>query len=104
MFLCTTIASIFAYFKCIDSYYCSRENETLEPIPLNNEGLSLVKTKFPMKNYQIVAPNFTALQYINPQCNGLLKRRLIFGISFFLKIYGAVELFRSSRPICLQSR
>ena len=34
---------------------------------LNNEGLSLVKIKFPMKNYRIVALNFTALQYINPQ-------------------------------------
>ena len=67
MFLCTTIASIFAYFKCIDSYSCSRENETLETIPFNNEGLSLVKTKFPMKNYRIVALNFTALQYISPQ-------------------------------------
>ena len=67
MFLCTTIASIFAYFRCNYSYSCSRENETLETIPLNNEGLSLVKIKFPMKNYRIVALNFTALQYINPQ-------------------------------------
>ena len=62
MFLCTTIARIFAYFKCIDSYSCSRENETLETISLNNERLSLVKTKFPIKNYRIVALNFTALQ------------------------------------------
>ena len=67
MFLCTTIASIFAYFRCNYSYSCSRENETLETIPLNNEGLSLVKIKFPMKNYRIVALNFTALQYISPQ-------------------------------------
>ena len=28
IFSCTTIASIFAYFKCIVSYCCSRENET----------------------------------------------------------------------------
>ena len=84
MFLCTTIASIFAYFKCIDSYSCSRENETLETIPLNNEELSLVKTKFPMKNYQIVALNFTALQYINPQ-RSPKKTFNLWNLNFFKK-------------------
>ena len=84
MFLCTTIASIFAYFKCIDSYSCSRENETLETIPLNNEGLSLVKTKFPMKNYQIVALNFTALQYINPP-RSPKKTFNLWNLNFFKK-------------------
>ena len=28
IFSCTTMVSIFAYFKCIVSYCCSRENET----------------------------------------------------------------------------
>ena len=84
MFLCTTIASIFAYFKCIDSYSCSRENETLETIPLNNEGLSLVKTKFPMKNYRTVALNFTTLQYINPQ-RSPKKTFNLWNLNFFKK-------------------
>ena len=33
IFSCTTIASIFTYVKCIVSYYCSRENETLRQYP-----------------------------------------------------------------------
>ena len=86
MFLCTTIASIFEYFKCIDSYSCSRENETLETIPLNNEGLSLVKTKFPMKNYQIVALNFTALQYINPQRSPKKTFNLWNQLNYFVQV------------------
>ena len=41
IFSYTTIASIFAYVKCIVSYYCSRENETLRQYPWIMRGFHL---------------------------------------------------------------
>ena len=41
IFSYTTIASIFAYVKCIVSYYCSRENETLREYPWIMRGFHL---------------------------------------------------------------
>ena len=54
IFSCTTIPSIFAYVKCIVSYCCSRENETLRQyrwiIRIHTDTLSagcrLLKIKF----------------------------------------------------------
>ena len=68
------------------SYYCSRENKTWETIPLNNERLSLVKTKLQIKNWQIVALNLLPynISIILPP-KGLLKRRLISRIEFLKK-------------------
>ena len=70
------------------SYCCSRENKTWETIPLNNERLSLVKTKLQIKNRRIVVLNL--LRYnisIILRPKGLLKRRLISRIEFFKKMY-----------------
>ena len=39
IFSCITIATIFAYLKCIVSYCCSRENETLESCLLRESWL-----------------------------------------------------------------
>ena len=64
-------------------------------VPLNNERLSLVKTKLPIKNLANCNPYFTALQYINnletqrspkTTVNPLNLENLI----FFKKIYQAV--------------
>ena len=51
IFSCTTIASSFAHLYCIVIYCCWRENDNT----LNNERLSLVMTKLPIKNYGIEA-------------------------------------------------
>ena len=70
------------------SYCCSRENKTWETIPLNNERLSLVKTKLQIKNWRIVVLNL--LRYnisIILRPKGLLKRRLISRIEFLKKMY-----------------
>ena len=70
------------------SYCCSRENKTWETILLNNERLSLVKTKLQIKNRRIVVLNL--LRYnisIILRPKGLLKRRLISRIEFFKKMY-----------------
>ena len=80
------------------SYCCSYENETWETIPLNNERLSLVKTKLQIKNWQIVALNLLPYNIsINLRPKGLLKRRLISRIKFFKK---SVQRFKNYSVIC----
>ena len=41
---------------------------------LNNERLSLVMTKFPIKNVMNCSPDFTFLQYINNLKNCMIVR------------------------------
>ena len=73
-----TIANISAYYKCIVSYCCSRENETWRQYSC--------KHKTSNKKLTNCSSYFTALQCINNlETQRSHKRRLISRISIFLK-------------------
>ena len=98
IFSCTTIASIFAYVKCIVSYCCSRENETLRQYPWIIRD-SLVKTKFLTKILANWSAYFSTLQYINNLETKRSYNRTLYlkTLKFFKKI---IEWFKNYSLIC----
>ena len=97
IFLCTTIASIFAYFKCIVSFCCSRENETWKHNPEQWEAFTC-NDETSDKKLTNCSPNFTALLIsIILKLKGYIKGRLISRILNFKK--KSIERFKNYLPV-----
>ena len=94
IFSWTTIASIFAYFKCIVSFSAVPVKMKLGDNTLNNEWLLLVMTKLSIKKLTNCSPYFTALQYINNlETKRSYKRKVNLKNITFLEKY--IERFKN---------